>query len=136
MIIRHQNLLESSGRWSILSLVMSIGACYGTLGLLGLLTALGMSLAINAGIWVGAVLVFAWAAVALIGIGARIHSSFVPVTFGLIGAALLTYTLLVDYRAEIEIVAFLTMTVAAVYDYIRRRRYVEWLSARPAGRSI
>lgn len=117
----YRALLETGGLWGRLSLFISLLACYGTLALVGLLSALGIALAIKEGIWAGAILVFAWAAVASIAFGARVYASLRPAAFALAGAGLLTYTLLLDYRAAMEIGAFALLAFASVADFRRRR---------------
>lgn len=123
MSTRYRNILDPRDLWGTLSLLMSLLACYGTLGLVGLLSALGMRLAVNEGIWAGAILLFAWATEALVALGARAQGSFKPAMIGLAGAGLLTYTLLVDYRVAIEISAFALLAIATGYDFRLRRRF-------------
>ena len=109
------------GLWGILSLGMALLACYGTLGLVALLSALGVGLAVDEGIWAGAILLFAWLACAVIALGIRKHGSFVPLIIGVAGSSLLTYTMLLDYRVAIEIAGFVLLAAATVYDYRQRR---------------
>ena len=127
----YRNIVNTSGLWGAISLAMSLLACYGTLALVGLMSALGVGLAINEGLWAGAILIFAWAAVALIALGARVHDSFKPVAIALAGAVPLTYTLLVDYRPAIEIAAFVLLAFACGYDILRRKSAVGIRAARP-----
>jgi len=109
------------GLAGMLSLAMALLACYGTLGLVGLMSALGVGLAVDEGIWAGAILSFAWLACAVIALGVRKHGSFGPLVFGLAGSGTLTYTLLLDYRLAIEIAGFALLAIATAYDYRQRR---------------
>ena len=109
------------GLWGMLSLAMALLACYGTLGLVTLMSALGVGLAVDEGIWAGAILLFAWLASAVIALGIRKHRSFGPLIIGLAASGLLTYTMLLDYRVTLEVTAFVLLALATAYDYRQRR---------------
>ena len=117
----YRALLETGGLSGRLSLALSLLACYGTLALVGLLSALGIALAVDEGTWAGAILIFAWASLASLAHGRHAHGSSGPVATGLAGAGLLTYTLLLDYRPVTEIAAFAILALASFHDFRRRR---------------
>ena len=113
--------IRMHGLWGMLTLTMALLACYGTLALVGLMSALGVGLAVDEGVWAGAILLFAWLVCVVIALGPRKHGSFGPLVIGLAGSGLLTYTMLLDYRLAIELAGFALLAFATGYDYHQRR---------------
>lgn len=115
------NNIQRRGLWGSLSLLMAAITCYGTLMLVALMSAFGVSIAINEGLWAGGIILFALVATAVIAIGVRIHHSIKPLLIALVGTAIISYTMLVSYSTLTEIAGFLILTLATYIDYDRRR---------------
>lgn len=112
---------DNAGRLSAaLALAASLLSCYGTLAAVTVLSALGVSLALDESVWAGAILFFAAAATALLARGRRRHGSAGPLALALAGTALLAYTLLVSYDRMAEAAAFALIAAAVYWDYRRR----------------
>jgi SAM-dependent methyltransferase len=109
------------GLWGFVSLGLAILACYGTLALIAVLSALGFSLAVHEGAWAGAIVLFAILAVASIAAGARRHGSAGPLVPAILGGAMIGYAMFWDYSRAVEIAGFAFLTAAAVWDYRLRR---------------
>jgi ubiquinone/menaquinone biosynthesis C-methylase UbiE len=120
--VRALNACRRRGLWGMLGLAAALLACYGTLALVGLLSALGASLAINEGAWAGAITAFAALTVTAVAAGWRKHGSVGPLLPGILGFALIAYTMFSEYLRSVELVGFTLLTIAALWDY-RVRRY-------------
>ena len=123
--------VQKRGLWGVAALGMSLVACYGTIAILGLLSALGLSAVLNNGIWAGAIVAFAAAATMVVGLGARKHKSMVPFALSLAGTAVLGYTMFVNYSIAIEIAGFVLLGWATYLDYDLRR----WVKV-PGGKDV
>ena len=110
------------GLWGILALGAAILACYGTLALIGLLSAMGAGLAINEGAWAGAITAFAALTVAAVAAGWRKHGSIRPLFPATVGFGLIAYTMFGEYSRAVELAGFVLLTIAVLWDY-RLRRY-------------
>ncbi|MGH8681896.1 MAG: methyltransferase domain-containing protein [Burkholderiales bacterium] len=104
------------------ALCLSMLACYGTLTATVLLSLAGITLAINAAAWSGAILAFAAAAVLAIAAGVRKHGTYAPLGVALAGAAILAYTHLVDFSFGVEFAGFAVLGAAVALDLRARRR--------------
>lgn len=71
--------------------------------------------------WAGSIIAFALLTAAVVGAGTRKHGSMRALLPALAGAALLTYTMLIDYHVVTEIIGFALLATAAVVDYRLRR---------------
>ena len=106
--------------------LLSVAACYGTLGLVALLSALGVSLAVNEHIWAGAIVAFALLAVLGVLLGARGHGKAGPVVLAAVGAAAVAWAM---YGAGtisamlgvpsfvVELAGFASLIGAAIWDW-------------------
>jgi arsenite methyltransferase len=103
------------------SLVAAVLVCYGTLAAVALLTMLGVGLALNEGLWAGAIALFALLAAAAIVAGFRRHRGYGPAALAMAGAGAILYALFVDYRMIVELSGFILLAGAAFWD-IRLRR--------------
>ena len=103
-------------------MMMAAIACYGTLALVALMSLLGVTLAFNEAIWAGSIVAFTLAATLVIALGVKLHKSCKPLVPGLLGSALMVYTMLVDYRLVFELLAFALLALAIYLDYHLRRR--------------
>lgn len=106
----------------MVSLVLALLACYGTLASVGLLALLGVGLAVDETLWASAIVLFALLTVAAIGAGARRHHHYGPLLLAVVAAGTILYPLLVDYHALVELAGFLLLIAAAGWDLYRRRR--------------
>jgi arsenite methyltransferase len=110
------------GTAGIAATVMALIACYGTLALAALLPLAGVRLALNEGVWSGAILLFTLLAVAAIVPGFRNHRSPAPALLAMAGGALVAYALLVNYHLIVELAGFALLAAAALRDAWLRRR--------------
>ncbi len=113
--------IQRRGMWGMASLAMAVLACYGTLAVVALLSLLGVSVAVHGGMWAGAIIAFAATATIVIALGVRKHRSLKPAAIALLGTALLTYAMFVNYSLVVEVVGFLLLGVATYLDYDLRR---------------
>lgn len=105
------------------ALVLAIVACYGTLIATALLSAAGVTLAINQGAWSGAILAFAALAVVALAVGVRKHGAYAPLGVALAGAAILARAHLGDFSFGLELVGFAVLGAGVVLDLRARRRF-------------
>ncbi len=113
--------IQRRGLWGTTSLVMAVIACYGTLALAAVMGMLGISMAVNEGIWAGAIILFAILACGVIALGMRKHHSPKPVIVAIIGTAILVYTMYINYQIVTEIAGFIVLSIATWLDFDLRR---------------
>lgn len=116
--------LETENRVSWLApvgTVMAVLACYGTLAAVAMLSAMGITLALNEGIWAGAIVVFALLALAGLVLSWRHHRALPPLLLGIVGAGLIVFTMTVSYSQPIEIAGFVLLVLAAFLDWRAKR---------------
>lgn len=115
-----------AGAGALLSLV----ACYGTLGLVALLSAMGVTLALNVHVWAAVIVGFAMLAVLGVTLGYRRHRDANPVRLAVVGAALVIWamygaeairTLLGVPSTVVEIAGFAALIAAAYWDWKLKR---------------
>ncbi len=110
-------------RWfAVVGLMAALLACYGTFALVGLLSVLGVSIAINAAAWAGVITVFAGLTAVGIALGLRRHRRPAPFVLALFGFALIAWSMLVRYDRTLEIVGFSLLAAATAWDWRLRRR--------------
>jgi uncharacterized integral membrane protein len=97
--------------------LLAIAACYGTLAVLGALSLLGVTLAINEAAWAGAISLFAVIAVAGMAFGYSRHRVKAPLIIAVVGAALILWAMFVSYSRIVEICGFAALIAAAVWDW-------------------
>jgi hypothetical protein len=112
------------------SALLSLIACYGTLGLVALFSMMGVTLALNVHIWAGVIIAFALLAVIGVTLGYRRHRNANPVRLAVIGAALVIWAM---YGAEaivdllgvpstiVEIAGFAALMASAYWDWRLKR---------------
>lgn len=122
--------IQRRGLWGTVSLVLAMASCYGTLAAVTFLSLLGVNLAINEGVWTGAILLFAALATVMIAFGLRKHRDIKPLLGAITGVTLLGYAMLVNYHIAIEIAGFVALTLATWLDYRLRR----WADVNPPRR--
>jgi len=69
--------------------VLSIISCYGTLLVVAGMSAIGISITLDAGIWAGVVVLFALLAAAGVAIGHRRYRHIAPLLLALVGTAVI-----------------------------------------------
>lgn len=114
--------VRERGLSGTVALVLSIVACYGTLAAVALLSALGVTLSVNTGLWAGAIVLFALLATAVVGLGFRRHHALAPLVPALAGTALLAYVMFVRFDRVLELVSFVLLAAAVYWDYRLRGR--------------
>lgn len=97
--------------------VLAILSCYGTTVLIGLLSLLGISLAIDERAWAGAISLFA--ALAALGIASsyRRHRSIWPSVIAAFGLALILWAMYGSYSRVIELAGFALLIAATLWDW-------------------
>ena len=105
-----------------IALLLSLLACYGTLAAVAVLSALGVTLAVNPGVWAGAIVLFAALATVIVGLGMRRHGSVAPLIPALAGTALLGFVMFVSFDRALELIAFALLAGAVYWDYRLRAR--------------
>jgi arsenite methyltransferase len=121
--------IERRGLAGVVAFGLAACACYGTLAALAVLSLLGITLAVNDAAVAGVVALLAMLAAAVVGLGIRKHGSTLPVVPAAVGAALITYALLVTRDWRIELVGFALLAAAVVWDW-RLRRHANVAPAR------
>ena len=106
---------------------LSLVACYGTLAAIGLLGALGVSIALDEAVWAGAILVFAWLALLALLLRQRRHGRPWPIVLAAIGVVLITFTMTMTYERTIELAGFAFLCAGT---------FMDWRAARGRGRPL
>ena len=103
--------------------VLAILACYGTLGVVGVLSMMGVSVGVHEGTWAVVIAFFAALAVVGIGLGYRRHRVAGPLVLAVIGGVLVLWAMFVDYTRSVEIAGFVALVIAALWDWrVKRSR--------------
>lgn len=97
--------------------VVSITACYGTLATVGLLSLLGVTLAINKGVWAGTISLFALLAFLGVTLSYRVHRVMGPLFIAAVGAGLVVWAMFGSYSRVVEIMGFAGLITAAIWDW-------------------
>jgi len=100
-----------------ISAFLSLLVCYGTLGLISILGALGIFITIDGTLWAGAIVAFAVLAVIGLGFGILRHKSRWPLMLGSFGTVIIIYVMYVQYDRAVEISGFALLTYAAFWDW-------------------
>ncbi len=103
--------------------VFSLLACYGTLLVVALLGALGVSIVLNETLWAGAIMVFAVLAVGGLTPGLLRHRKAWPILVAGTGAGVLGYVMYVQYDRMIELAGFALLCIAAFWDWRLRHAF-------------
>jgi SAM-dependent methyltransferase len=119
--LRWLRSLWRHGFLGMASLIVAAVVCYGTLAALAVLGAAGIGLALNEGLWAGAIAVFAVLAALAISAGARLHRSPAPPVLAGAGAGVVLYAMFVHYSVWVELAGFILLAAAVVWDLRLRR---------------
>ncbi len=101
---------------------LSLFACYGTLAIIAILSALGIAIGLNETLWAGAIVAFAAVAVGGLGLGSKQHQNLLPLAVGFVGAITLVYTMYVQYDRMVELFGFMLLCLAAFWDWRLRQK--------------
>lgn len=119
---RWATALWCRGFMGMAGLALALLACYGTLAGVGLLTVLGIRLALDETVWAGAIVAFTLLTVAVIVPGIRRHRACTPALLAILGGGAVIYAMLIDYRFVVELAGFLLLAGAAGWDFHLHRR--------------
>jgi len=102
--------------------LLAVGACYGTLGAVALLSLLGVSVDIDEALlvkWVTGLLILALAGMVY---SYRIHRHPGPLLLSLAAAALLFWVFYGSYSQALELTGFGLLVVASIWDFRAKKR--------------
>jgi hypothetical protein len=117
MSVRNQRSAEpTKSRFTGLSAVLSIIACYGTLAFVSMLSFLGITINIDNGIWAGVITLFAWLAVAGVVGGFRRNHAAGPLIVATLGAVFITWVMFVSFNRFIEVAGFSGLIIATLWE--------------------
>lgn len=108
--------LQRLGRYSGVLVAASLVACYGTLALVLVLSAVGVTVDVHEGAWATVIVAFAWIAVLAMGVNIPRHGSFVPFILADIGALLVSWVTFIQFSRGLELLGFAMLAVAALRD--------------------
>lgn len=107
-------------RWEWLpgaATVCSIVACYGTLAVVGVLSVMGVGIALHEGAWAGVISLFAVIAAAGIAFGYRHHRVVGPLVLAIFGVALVLWVMFGSFNRVLEIAGFAALVAATLWDW-------------------
>ncbi len=96
---------------------LAVLSCYGTTVLIGLLSLLGVSLALDEGTWAGAISVFAALATIAIAASYRRHRIIGPTVIAALGLGLILWVMFGSYSRVIELAGFVLLIAATLWDW-------------------
>lgn len=96
---------------------LAVLSCYGTAVLIGLLSLLGLSLALDESTWAGAISVFSALAAIAIALSYRRHRIIGPTVVAVLGLALILWVMYGSYSRAVELAGFVLLIVAALWDW-------------------
>jgi arsenite methyltransferase len=96
--------------------ILALLACYGTLAFVSILSLVGVTIAVNNGVWAGTISAFYGLAVAAVAFGARRHRVFGPTILGLVGFAIILWAMFGSYSWITELLAFIILIAATLWD--------------------
>jgi hypothetical protein len=130
--MRNNKITQNIGNFSGLSATLSIVFCYGTLVVVSVFSAIGISLNVNEGLWAGAIVLFALltllavgaALLTLLAVGANycIYKKKSPILVSTIGVILISWVMFVSFNRIIEIIGFIGLIIAAIWDRHLKKR--------------
>ncbi|MGM0583296.1 MAG: MerC family mercury resistance protein [Pseudomonadota bacterium] len=97
--------------------VLALASCYGTVAMLTALSALGIAVGLDEGLWAAAIALFALFALGAVALGRRRHGRAGPAGLAAAGSALILWTMFGGYNPALEFSGFVTLTAAAAWDW-------------------
>ncbi|MGM0559492.1 MAG: MerC family mercury resistance protein [Pseudomonadota bacterium] len=113
---------RNTSRVGAVAALVAFLTCYGTLGLVLILSLLGVSLAINETIWSATILSATAVAVLAIAAGFTKHRRILPPLLVCAGAALIFYVLLGSYHVLLEGLGFVLLIAGVATDFAAARK--------------
>lgn len=101
--------------------LLAVAACYGTLAVVAILSAMGVRLTLHEGTWAGAIVFFAILALVAIALGRQRHGRSAPTTLTLAGAVMILWVMLAQYALLMELIGFALLVCAAIWDWRLRK---------------
>ena len=109
---------KKTGDWlAPLATALSLVACYGTFAAIGLLGALGVTIALNEAVWAGAIVLFAGLTFAVLLVRRRRHGRLFPAALAGVGFLLIGFSMLVSYNQLIEFAGFVFLFAGTAMDW-------------------
>ncbi|WP_022727685.1 MerC family mercury resistance protein [Fodinicurvata sediminis] len=105
-----------------LAALVAFLSCYGTLGLVLVLSLPGISLAVNETLWAAAILSATAVAVLATAAGYPKHRSILPLILVCAGAVLIFYALLGSYHVLLEGLGFVLLIAGVAMDFANARK--------------
>ncbi len=96
---------------------LAVLSCYGTTVVIGLLSLLGVSLALDEGVWAGAISVFAALAAVAIAVSYRRHRIIGPTVVAALGLGLILWVMYGSYSRVSELAGFALLVAATLWDW-------------------
>jgi len=96
---------------------LAVLSCYGTTALIGLLSLLGVTLAINEGVCAGVIAILAALAAVAIAVSYRRHRIVGPTVVAALGLGLILWVMFGSYSRVIELAGFVLLIAAALWDW-------------------
>lgn len=119
---RAARAVKRRGLGGAVALGAAMLTCYGTIAATALLSAAGITLALNGGAVSAAILAFAALAVLAVAAGVRKHRRYAPLATALAGGAILLYAHLVNFSFGVELLGFIVIGAAIALDLRARSR--------------
>lgn len=111
--------LSRSGRLSAVSAGLALLSCYGTTVLIGLLSLMGVSLAVNPRAWAATIVFLAGLAVFGMLLRWWRHHRIGPAAMAVFGFGLIAWVMLRSYDALLEATGFAVLLAAVAWDAAR-----------------
>lgn len=102
--------------------LLAVVACYGTLAVVALLSLVGVSVDVNEALLVKVVTGLLVVAVGGMVVSYRDHRNIGPLGLGVCAAGLLLWVFYGTYSKPLELVGFLLLVAASVYDFLVKKR--------------
>lgn len=96
---------------------LAVLSCYGTTALIGLLSLLGVTLAIDEGVWAVVIGILAGLATVAIAVSYRRHCIVGPTVAAALGLGLILWVMFGSYSRLIELVGFVLLVAATLWDW-------------------
>ncbi|MCL5044147.1 MAG: hypothetical protein M1336_02560 [Deltaproteobacteria bacterium] len=103
------------------SAVLSVLACYGTLGVVAGLSLIGVTLAVNVRVWAAIIVALAAASAALVALNALRSRRVGPLAVAVAGASLVAWVMFVSYSRLGEVAGFALLLSAALCEHRQRQ---------------
>ena len=112
----------SASRLAPLFALLAFLACNGTLILIAVLSAIGISISINPHLQAAAVSLFAVVTLVLVFIDVKKHQNLGPLILAAVASATLIGTMYIYFNKIIESIGLLELLIAAIWSWLLSRR--------------